>query len=102
MATVETVTENDFKEKIGKGTALIDFYADWCGPCKMIAPVLERLAAEYSDVRILKVDIDTAGTLAQEYRVMSIPTLILFKEGKESGRLIGVHPEEKIRNLIEE
>lgn len=102
MATVEAVSENEFKEKISTGSVLVDFYADWCGPCKMIAPVLERLAAEYTDVRILKVNIDEAGQLAKEQRVMSIPTLVLFREGKESGRLIGVHTEQAIRDLIEE
>lgn len=101
MAAVEAVSENEFKEKISTGRVLVDFYADWCGPCKMIAPVLERLAAEYTDVRILKVDIDSAGQLAKEQRVMSIPTLVLFREGEESGRLIGVHPEQAIRDLIE-
>lgn len=102
MATVEAVSENEFKEKIATGTVLVDFYADWCGPCKMIAPVLERLAGEYTDVRIVKVNIDEAGQLAKEQRVMSIPTLVLFREGKESGRLIGVHAEQAIRHLIEE
>jgi len=102
MATVEAVSENEFKEKTSTGTVLVDFYADWCGPCKMIAPVLERLAAEYTNARIVKVNIDEAGQLAKEQRVMSIPTLVLFRDGKEAGRLIGVHAEQAIRDLIEE
>lgn len=75
-------TEETFAQEISSGLVLVDFYADWCGPCKMIAPVLDELATELEGtVKIVKVNVDNCQSVAAEYKVMSIPTLILFKDG---------------------
>lgn len=89
------LTEDTFDGAIASGKALVDFWAIWCGPCKMIAPVIEELAEEFSEtVTVGKVDVDNEGTLASRFGVMSIPTVILFKDGVESQRFIGVQPKE--------
>ena len=85
-------TELNFDELTNEGLVLVDFYADWCGPCKMIAPVLEEIDKEDADLNIVKVDVDAQGVLAQRYGVMSIPTLVLFKDGKKVDQMIGFVP----------
>ena len=90
--------ENDVLN--GKGLALIDFYADWCGPCKMVAPILEEIAQEREDVLVGKINVDESGILAARYQVLSIPTMILFKDGKEQGRIIGYKPKDDILRFI--
>lgn len=89
----------DFDKIIAGPAVLVDFYADWCGPCQMLAPNLEALSKE-SDVEILKVDVDEFGDIAQKFRVMNIPTLMLFKEGKLVKREMGYMPIERLRELI--
>ncbi len=78
------------------GTVLVDFYADWCGPCKMVSPVVDEIAEERTDIIVGKANVDESAALAKQYKVMSIPTLIVFKDGKESARLIGYSPKEEI------
>ena len=95
MKVIHLANEN-FKELIQEKT-LVDFYANWCGPCKMIAPELER--AE-SDIKVIKIDVDEFEELAREYGVMSIPTLILFEGGKEIKRTIGFIDKERIETFI--
>jgi thioredoxin 1 len=92
MALDLTLTEQTFDEEIqGSTTAvLVDFWAEWCGPCKMISPVLDQIAAAHPDsLRIAKINIDENLGLAQRFEVMSIPTLILFKDGEQQLRIIG-------------
>lgn len=89
----------DFKKIIAGPAVLVDFYADWCGPCQMLAPNLEKLA-EVSDVEILKVDVDEFGEIAQKFRIMNIPTLMLFKEGKLVKREMGYMPLERLQELV--
>ncbi|MFS8651518.1 MAG: thioredoxin [Caldibacillus sp.] len=94
-------TDNDFKEHIKEGLVLTDFWAAWCGPCRMIAPVLEEIDAEMGDqVQIVKIDVDENQATAAEYGVMSIPTLILFKDGEIVDKVIGFRPKEALVEVI--
>lgn len=86
-----TLTEQTFDEEVkgSDGPVLVDFWAEWCGPCKMIAPVLDEIAADFPALRIGKINIDENLELARRFEVMSIPTLILFKDGEPQLRIIG-------------
>jgi thioredoxin 1 len=86
-----TLTEQTFDEEVkgADGPVLVDFWAEWCGPCKMIAPVLDEIAADFPALRIGKINIDENLELARRFEVMSIPTLILFKDGEPQLRIIG-------------
>lgn len=88
---------DEFTKTINEGRYLVDFYATWCGPCKMIAPILEELS---SSIDILKVDTDEVPELAEKYSIMSIPTLIYIKDGKETSKSIGYVTKEEIQDLI--
>lgn len=95
------VTANNFDETIKNGVVLVDFYADWCGPCKMIAPILEQLEDEYQGkLEIVKVDVDAEGALAQRFSIMSIPTLMLFKEGEVVGQVLGFQAKPMLKQFI--
>jgi len=98
---IKKFTEDSFESEIKKGIVLVDFYADWCGPCRMMTPVLEKVADESSGkVVIAKVDIDSAQSIASNFQVTSVPTLILFKDGKAMGRLVGLRDAETIKEFI--
>lgn len=92
--------EEDFNEII-KNKVLVDFYADWCGPCKMLAMEIEKTASEI-DIDIVKVNVDDEEDIARKYGVMSIPTLILFENGQELKKTIGFMPKDKIKEFIED
>ena len=95
------INETNFNEQIlEKDIALVDFYADWCGPCKMVAPMVEEVANELPDITIAKANIDENMALAERYKVVSIPTLIVFKKGKESARSVGFARKEKILAML--
>lgn len=94
------IKPEDFKDVINNGKVLVDFYADWCGPCQMLAPILEQLAEEQSDVKIVKLNVDEAQNIAAEYRVMSIPTMILFENGQVVDQKVGVLSKEDITTWI--
>jgi thioredoxin len=80
---------------------LVDFWAPWCGPCHMVAPTLERLAQQYAGkIKVAKLNVDENPQTAQQYRAMSIPVLLLFKDGKPIGKLVGAHPQPNIEQLI--
>lgn len=93
---------NNFNEQIKEGVVLVDFFATWCGPCKMQAPVLEELKEDRSDVKVVKIDVDHETEIARLYGVMSIPTLILFKDGKEVAKNVGFMPKELLVQWINE
>lgn len=90
---------NNFNELINNGPVLVDFYANWCGPCKMLAPVLENVKDK---IQIVKIDIDQNLDLARSYGVMSVPTLILFKKGMPYKTNIGFIPQEQLEKFIDE
>ncbi|ELK47239.1 thioredoxin [Halobacillus sp. ACCC02827] len=100
MAIVKA-TDQNFTEETSQGLVLADFWAPWCGPCKMIAPVLEELDAEMSDkVKIVKLDVDENQETAGKFGVMSIPTLLLFKDGQVVDQVIGFQPKEALAELV--
>jgi thioredoxin 1 len=102
MGAATAYTEANFKSSVASGVTLVDFWAEWCGPCKMIAPAIEELAQEYEGkANIGKVDVDEAGELAQEYGVSSIPTLIVLKDGQEVKRFVGVTPVAELRKALD-
>ncbi len=99
---IQEIMSADFEELVLKSEkpVLVDFNATWCGPCRMLKPVLEQVAAERSDVTVLGVDIDENMDLAEEYGVFSIPCLVLFKDGAEADRSVGLVPKESIEKLL--
>jgi thioredoxin 1 len=93
--------KSEFDSAKAKGLVLVDFYADWCGPCKMLGPVLEEVGKNFGDkVRIIKVDSDVAEELASEYQVNSIPLLILFKDGIQQDALLGYKTKAELTKFI--
>lgn len=94
--------DDSFKEALATNkTVLVDFYATWCGPCKMLAPVLEEIGQELTDDYIIgKVDVDEYFDLARSYGIMSVPTLLVFKKGEESLRSIGLKPKQAILDML--
>lgn len=97
---VHVISSEQFSSFISSGLVLVDFFAEWCGPCKMLTPVLEALAQDLPHLLIGKVNIDDNPTPAETYGVSSIPTLILFKEGKEVARVVGLKDKESLVKLI--
>lgn len=97
------VTRDNFEEEVLKSEkkVLIDFYADWCGPCKMLAPIVEEVASEHEELKVVRINVDNEESIAMDYQVMSIPTLVLIKDGKEVDRVIGYVQKRVIENLIE-
>ena len=94
--SVQKLNQNNFNNAIANGTALVDFYADWCGPCRMVSPIVDEIAEERSDITVGKVNVDDENGLAMKYGVMSIPTLIVFQDGKEKARIVGARPKAAI------
>ena len=100
MSVVHLTSEN-FDEIIREGKVLVDFWADWCGPCKMLAPVIEEVAAKASGKAVIaKVDVEKESALAARFKVMSIPTVILFEDGKVVQSFVGVQPEETYLGVL--
>ena len=97
---VKHIAEKDFDAAVATGTVLVDFYADWCGPCKMIAPLLEEVAAARPEVPVLKINVDEAAALSTRFGIVSIPTLIVMKDGREATRLVGYRPKDAILSAL--
>jgi len=99
---VNKVNNDTFKNLVldNAKTVLVDFYADWCGPCKMLSPIIDQIAAESTDYDVYKLNVDEAPEIAAKYGVMSIPTLIVFKGGEVAGKTIGVQSKQTILNML--
>ena len=103
MTNVKNIDSQEFATKIEEGNelALVDFYADWCGPCKVIAPLVEELSVDYAGkVNFYKLDVDQNGDVAMKYGVRGIPTLIIFANGKAQDTLVGAVNKEKLSDFI--
>ncbi len=100
---IKVLEEKDFKNIIlnEKGKVLVDFYADWCGPCKMLSPVVEEVAGEKEDVSFYKINVDNAEDISREYGVMSIPTLILFENGNLINKSVGLLSKDELIKFID-
>ncbi|MDD7215869.1 MAG: thioredoxin [Anaerovoracaceae bacterium] len=96
------VTKENFDKEVlqAEGTVLVDFWASWCGPCRMIAPAVEKISEEHPDVKVCKVNIDDEQELAIKYGVMSIPTLMVVKNGEVVNTAVGLRPKEEIEELL--
>ena len=97
------LTKSNFEAEVEQahGKVLVDFWAEWCGPCRMLGPVVEQIAQERSDIKVCKLNVDEESALAQRFGVMSIPTVILFKDGKEAQRSVGLVPKQKLLDLAD-
>jgi thioredoxin 1 len=105
MADEVTVTRSNFDAEVVKSTVPVvaDFWAEWCGPCKMIAPLLKQLARDYKDkIKIAKIDVDAEGELAQQFNIVSIPTILLFNKGQVVKQQIGAVPRQALEKMIKD
>lgn len=100
----QVITDKTFNEETDKGLVLIDFWATWCGPCRMQAPILDQLEQEYDEeeFRIAKMDVDENPETPQQFGIMSIPTLMLRKDGQVVEKAVGVHSKEQLRQMIDQ
>ena len=94
--------KDNFENEVLKSDkpVLVDFYAAWCGPCRMVAPILEEIAVEREDISVVKINVDEEPELASEYQVMSIPTLMVFKNGEITNKVMGARPKSQILDLL--
>lgn len=99
---IKHLSDENFKDEVAKGVTLVDFYADWCGPCRMIAPLLEELSHELKDqASIVKVDVENAQDTAGQYGITSVPTLVVFKDGQVVEQVVGVRDKAFIKAMVE-
>ena len=100
--SVITITKDNFKEEVLEANkpVLVDFWASWCGPCRMVGPIVDEIAKENDDIKVGKVNVDEQPDLAQQFGVMSIPTLLVFKGGKMVNQSIGARPKEALLALL--
>ncbi|MDO4198951.1 MAG: thioredoxin [Erysipelotrichaceae bacterium] len=99
---MKIVNDKEFKEVIKEGITLVDFYADWCGPCKALAPVLEALSEEYTEVNFIKVNVDESEETSMEYGIMSIPAVFMLKDGNIIGKTGGYRDLEAMKSFIDD
>ncbi len=101
MSNALALTASNFDEKISSGVAVVDFWAAWCGPCRMLSPVIDELAADFEGrCAVYKVNVDEEGELAARFGVMTIPTVIIFKDGEIVDKSIGVVPKERFEQAV--
>ena len=97
---VVEINEKEFEEKIKNGKVVVDCYAPWCGPCKMLGPVVEEIACEVNDYNFYKLNIDDAPEISTKYGIMSIPTILVFEDGKLINTIIGFKPKDELKSII--
>ena len=97
---VKEINSENFNQEISKGKVLVDIWAPWCGPCRVISPIIEELSNEMKDIKFYKLDVDKSPDIASQYDVMGIPTLILFKDGKEVKRIVGLKSKEDLKKEL--
>jgi len=97
---MEIINKDNFEEKVSNGKVMVDFFANWCGPCKMLSPILEELSNEKSDYSFYKVDVDNDEDLARRFGIMSIPTLIIFENGELKQKLVGFVSKEELEKVL--
>ncbi len=103
MSVVKVNSEEFEKEVLkAKSNVLVDFNADWCGPCKMLGPIIEEIAENNKDLKVVSINVDDNSDLAQKYGVMSIPCLVMFKDGEEVKRSVGFVPKEELEEFVGE
>lgn len=97
------ITRENFEQEVLKSEkkVLVDFYADWCGPCKMVAPIVDEVASEHEELKVVRINVDNEEEIAMEYQIMSIPTLVLIKDGVEIDRVVGAVQKRVVENMIE-
>lgn len=100
--SAKVITSANFAEEVlqAKGTVLLDFWAEWCGPCRMLSPIIDEVAASHPEVKVGKVNVDEQQALAQQFNIMSIPTLVVFKDGKKVNEALGLMPKEQVESLL--
>ena len=100
--SVITVNSSSFSQEVlnSDKPVLVDFFATWCGPCKMLSPIVDQLADEHPEIKVCKLDVDQSQDLAQQYQVMSIPTLILFKNGQAANKVVGLQTKANLEAFI--
>ena len=100
--STKVITGANFNEEVlqAKGTVLLDFWAEWCGPCRALGPIIEEVAADHPEVKVGKVNVDEQQALAQQFGIMSIPTLVVFKDGKKVNETLGLMPKAQVESLL--
>ena len=100
--SVININKNNFQEEVMNANqpVLVDFWAEWCGPCQMLGPVIEEIAAERNDIKVAKVNVDEQPELASQFQVMSIPTLVVIKDGQIVNKSVGARPKDQILKML--
>lgn len=100
--SIITVTKDNFQTEVleSEKTVLLDFWASWCGPCKMLSPVVDEIAEEHSEIKVGKINVDEESALAEAFQIMSIPTLVVIKDGKIVNSAVGVQPKQAIEEML--
>ncbi len=98
---VKEITDDTFTDETSSGTVIIDFWAEWCGPCRILSPIVAELAKEIPTVQFKKINVDENPAVAQSLGITAIPTLVIYKDGKPIDRVIGLMPKEQLRKIIQ-